>query len=147
MSTLEDVIKATDFLKNKSNIDKLVISSASKFTDEILKLNKEQLNKGELNNGDKTQEYASISYANYKSSIGSKSGINADLKLTGNFQDKFKAINKNLSIDIKSTDSKAIDLENKYTVDIYGLQEKNAQKIGVLTAPVFEKKIRDEFKK
>lgn len=122
---LSSLVIATKKLSNVKEIEKLIISAAKEHEAEIIKLNTSQLEQGLLSDGEKTEEYASIDYTNYKSSKGSKSVPNKDLKLTGKFYAGWKVKFKTTKFNMFSTDSKAKDLENKNTSDIYGLTDKN----------------------
>lgn len=143
--SLKSLERFTAKFSNPSNIEAVVISAASEHEAEIIALNHSQLRKGKLSTGEDTQEYASISYTNYKSSKGSLSVPNADLYNEGKFYNKFDIDFKNTEFTIKSTDSKAPKLEYQYGVEIYGLTKDSRGTTSKIIAPTFVKKMRNEY--
>jgi hypothetical protein len=91
----------------------------------VIEKNLDQLQEGKDKNGNTFKKYSMQDYAEYKHELNPKAGMgNPDLKLTGNFWQGF-VLNKEgaTGYKIKSTDSKAGDLESKYGEDIYGLSD------------------------
>jgi hypothetical protein len=89
----------------------------------FIKLNKEQMlsGKGKTKN---IGRYLSGVYARFKAEMNPKPGTgNVDLRLTGSFQDQMFMKVQGEGFEIGSTDSKAGDLENKYGVQIFGLND------------------------
>lgn len=70
--------------------------------------------------------YRNPQYAAFKSQLNPKPGRgNVDLKLTGSFQDKMKAVLTGSDIDVSSSDNKESGLIEKYGGQIYGLNVKS----------------------
>lgn len=116
--TLETFIKGIRAL----NANKLILKAASLTREELADLNVSNLEQGELANGKRTDKYASTVYSTYKRAIGSKSTPYMDLKLEGDFTE---GINVKVSskIEFGSTDEKAEMLQQRYSKDIFGVQE------------------------
>jgi hypothetical protein len=110
---------------SEKELSGLVVSALSNYEAEIIDLNTSQLEQGKLSTGKDTEEYLSDNYAKFKKSIGSISSPKADLKLTGDFYDGFNIDFKSYQLIFESTDSKAPKLERQYSIDIYGLTDKN----------------------
>jgi len=103
----------------KINFKKSVMESVRLTAFDILELNKsEGLEKGLLSNGNPVlPKYASPLYV----VANNKPGFNPNLKLTGAFYRGFFITLGTYSFKIDSNDSKAGDLEAKYSKYIYGL--------------------------
>jgi hypothetical protein len=143
--SLKSLERFTAKFSNPQNIEVVVISAASEHEAEIIALNHSQLRRGKLSTGDDTQEYASISYTNWKSSKGSLSVPNADLYNEGKFYKGWVIDFKNTEFTIKSTDSKAPKLEFQYGIEIYGLTRDSKGTASRIIAPTFVKKMRNEY--
>jgi len=144
--SLKSLERFTAKFSNPQNIEAVVISAASEHEAEIIALNHSQLKRGKLSNGEDTQEYASLPYVNYKSSIGSTSLPNADLYVTGKFYKAWDIDFKNTEFTIKSTDAKAPKLEFQYGNEIYGLTRDSKGAASRIIAPIFVNKMRNEIK-
>jgi len=103
-----------------------VMSAVEETKDQYKELQKKQMLKGEAKYG-RIGKYRSKSYAARKAMINPLPGFgNADLKLTGSFQEKILVEVQAKSVVIKSTDSKAASLIKKYGDKIFGLNKENS---------------------
>lgn len=93
---------------------------------DFVQTNQKALRKGELSTGEKMRPLAWASYANEKRSMGSLAAqLNPplpDLYYSGGFYRGMKIENLPSWVYILSTDSKASKLEDKYSDDIFGVQ-------------------------
>jgi hypothetical protein len=141
LKNLADSLKSID-------IEKMIDEILNELMPEILDLNTDQLSKGQLKDGDLLEKYKSDSYYEFKLSLGTykaPDGV-ADLFVDGDFYNGFTGIIKSDIIEIKSTDSKANDLESNYSSDIYGLNENNIQYIRNEIIPRVQNKLRSKIK-
>lgn len=139
--------RATEYFSHEINWYKLISSVLSRYGAEIIGFNLHQLEEGILSTGQKTETYASSAYEDFKKSIGSKSVPNADLKVTGDFYDDFEIDFLDNRIIIGSRNSKAAKLERQYSIDIYGLTDKNKAEIIDLIYEEIQNIFIDEFTK
>jgi hypothetical protein len=108
------------------NLKKLAANAAVANSEELSDLNREQLSEGLLSSGDSTDDYATISYVNYKSSLGSISVPKMDFKVTGTYH-------KSINVKKKGTDAVFVSkdpnkLEQRFGEDLLGIAPLNAQK-------------------
>ena len=143
---LKSLERFTAKFSNPKNIEAVIVSAASEHETEIIALNHSQLKKGELSNGESTQEYASISYMNYKGSKGSISLPNADLYDEGKFYNGWKIDFKSTEFVFDSSDKKRDDLVFKYGIELFGLTQDSKGKASRIIAPTFVNKMRNEYK-
>ena len=146
MGKLASIEKALKKLSQVNELEKLIISAAKPFEAEMIDFNTSNLERGKLSDGSDTQEYASLPYTNFKSSIGSQSVPNMDYKVSGKFYKgwfiKFKAS----SLFMGSNDKKAASSESRFGNEIYGLQKKDKRSTGILLTTGFIKSFRNAFK-
>lgn len=102
-------------------IDQLVVRNEKFITD----LNKQQLFAGETADGGSTGEYASKSYAKFKSQLNPNNVV--DLFVTGNFYDGFFVRIIKDGFEIDSKDNKRATLVSKYGKDIFGLNTESKE--------------------
>lgn len=115
-----------NFISKVNALDpkEIILESAALSSKELADTNRSNLTKGELASGDQTEQYASINYTNWKSSLGSISAPNMDFKVTGRFH---KGINVDIEGDnivFNNSDSKADKILNNWGEDVEGVQEK-----------------------
>lgn len=123
------------------NLDNSVANAAVKNSKELADINRDQLSEGLLSSGDSTDDYASISYANFKSSIGSKSVPKMDFKLRGAYHK---------SINVKKTGFTSTDpnnLEQRFGDDLLGIAPKNEQKAADEIEPELFADIENQLEK
>lgn len=130
MSTLSQTVKklkSYDFEKSL-----LKIYASSKFTNIILDLNTdEQLGKkGILSTGDSLPDYSPNTLP-FKQGKSGFAGITSHMTLfgEGDFHEKFTLDATKFPLFIFSTDSKAGDLETRFTENIYGLTKESIQEL------------------
>lgn len=123
----------------KSILDESIKDTKSSLVD---KLNN-QLDEGKNAEGFMSK-YRDKGYAAMKRKLNPKAKGRIDLKLTGNFRDKFYVRVMKYNIIIRSRDSKNRSILQRFGAKVFGLNKKN------LTAylnedlfPVFNKKIKD----
>lgn len=102
-------------------IDRIIVQNEKFVTD----LNKQQLFAGETAEGGSTGEYASKSYAKYKSQLNPNNVV--DLFVTGNFYDGFFVRIVQNGFEIDSKDNKRAKLVSKYGKDIFGLNQESRE--------------------
>lgn len=135
MGTIRDLAKGLRKLDLKSQIPKIM--SSVQDINKIIELNQRQLMRGKTSegwDGANLRGYKTIEYAIYKNGLNSlpEFGI-PDLKVTGAFYSGFSVKVTQTDFTITSNDPKALDLESKYTVNIYGLTGKStAEYIGTV---------------
>jgi hypothetical protein len=121
------------FQQNLLNIDvwELLKPILTRYLPEMIDANTRQLRRGELNDGDALEPYRSAIYLDFKQSLASYKATPPipDLYVTGEFQDSFFAEVDDSGIIFDSADDKTAQLESKYSVDIFGIQPKEWEKI------------------
>lgn len=128
MATLREMGRRIKSVNLLGNIPKFILAEK----EYALDLNKNQLQQGKTSDGDSgvnLRGYKSFEYATYKNSINSQPDFGIpDLKLSGDFYRGFKLEADIRTFTIYSDDSKSTELENKYTIMIFGLNGKNKQR-------------------
>ena len=137
------------FHKNLKNVNLTRIYKATmkELEPEIIDLNHSQLEVGKDASGSKLPEYQDqIHYRRFKSSIGSKSGSNFDLKVSGDFFEGFFGKFNGDSFLINSSDLKRDELVQMTSPEIFGLTKENLNKfIDKDFYPLFMKKLRSQL--
>ena len=108
---------------NSIDVLEIAVDIFERFSPQLVKLNKEQMLRGEDSESFPLPDVASASYANYKSSIGSKSVPRYDFKVTGKFQDAMYGIVERAVYYIDSKDEKRDRLVSLSSVEIFGVQD------------------------
>ena len=119
------------FIQNVKALEPLdiLLESAELSSEALADANRENLSKGYLASGDRTEEYASISYANKKSSIGSVSVPNMDFKLTGKLHAGIYSKVEGSNVVGGSTDSKSDMIQSNWGDDIFTNQPNKFEEI------------------
>lgn len=125
--------------KLTSNLRREIEIVLNNMSEEIIKANQNALDRGELSTGKKMPRLRNELYIEYKFNKGSKSAPFPDLKDAGSFWDKMRINIAPETIVILSTDSKLSDLVEKYSIDIFGVQEQEL--------PRLQKIFKDNFLK
>lgn len=107
----------------------ILLESAALSSKELADTNRTNLTKGELASGESTEQYASIGYTNYKSSLGSISVPNMDFKVTGSFHKGIKVDIEGDNIVFNNSDKKADFILNNWGEDVETVQEKQLSDI------------------
>ena len=130
MSTLSQTVKKLNSFDFEKAL--LKVYASSKISNIILDLNTdEQLGKkGILSTGESLPGYAPFTIASKQGKSGF-AGITSHMTLfgEGNFHEGFKLDAKKFPLIIFSTDSKAGDLETRYTENVYGLIKESIQEL------------------
>ena len=126
-----------------NELENMVVESMMEVKEEIIDLNTSQLEVGKLSTGDTIEpEYVFDSYSKLKKSKGSKAPFGVpDLKLEGDFYSGFETSKLSEGLELSSKDSKAPELERKYSKDIYGLTDKNKSEAAEYIKPILINKI------
>lgn len=111
----------------------------------VIDKNLDQLQYGFDSNGNRLKKYSQSDYAEYKNDLNPKAGFwNPDLKLTGQFwQSLYLEDTGGTKYEIKSDDSKASKLEEKYGSDIYGLSD---EKAGEFVSKTYRPRLAERIK-
>lgn len=125
----------------QANSEGYIITIASEFEDDLLRLNKEQLNQGIKSDGEEiyppyTPFTVSVKRAN------NQPFDRVTLKDTGAFQRSFFGDFSGGEIKVKATDRKTTELVDKYTLQIFGLTEENL----TIFAQIILPKVQEEFR-
>lgn len=127
------------------DVNNVAFDSLDSTSDEIARLNTEQLFEGKNANGEQVGTYRSELYAEQKNRMNPKPGFgNVDLRLTGDFYQRITTNVTGDSVITESTDSKAARLKEKYGDEIYGLNTIFRARFKRETlSPVFRRNITD----
>lgn len=115
--------------KLTSNLKREIEIVLNNMSNEIIKANQNALDRGELSTGKKMPRLRSEIYIDYKFNKGSKAAPFPDLKDTGSFWDKMRIDIAPETIAILSTDPKLSELVDKYSIDIFGVQEQELSRL------------------
>jgi len=134
-------------IRVKSELNDIIVGAMIENKAEIIDLNTSQLEEGKLSTGSNiTPEYQSDDYKKFKKSIGSKSPFGVpDLKLEGDFYSGFDIIKGSGGAFIHSDDTKAGDLEEKYSSNIYGITDKNKPEVVERILPQIQNEVKNEL--
>ena len=136
---LEDlVLKFNTIIKN---VNREIDLTLKEMSPDIIKANQNALDRGELSTSKKMPRLRSEIYIEHKFSIGSKAAPLPDLKNTGSFRDKMVTQIQPNDISILSTDSKLKELTDKYSIDIFGIQDAELENLQNIFSEKFTKKI------
>lgn len=128
---------------------KVAENAINEVADEFTKAQKDQLLHGETSEGGTLRQYRNKAYARKKNAMNALPGLgNPDLKLTGKFYQGITTVASGGRVVIKSSDSKAQELEASYGKDkIFGLhQETKSQLIKEKLRPAFNRNIKKEIR-
>lgn len=107
------------------DVDELVLQAIQLNEKAMVQINREQMEVGKNAEGQSIGYYRSLSYANFKKNIGSRSPFRIpDLKLTGDFHKGMAMDVEDNKYFIYSTDDKAPDLTDRYG-PIWGIAPEN----------------------
>lgn len=112
------------------DLSKIIEDAMTANDERILDLNRQQLDRGLDAKGKSLGKYASFKYKNRWEPV--------DLKLTGDFRNKFtlnRSRGKKKEADIFSQDQKQAKLEKRYGKDIQGLNYENTNTAGEIIKP------------
>ena len=130
MSTLSQTVKKLNSFDFEKSL--LKVYGSSKISKIILDLNTdEQLGKkGILSTGDSLPDYAPFTIASKQGKSGF-AGVTSHMTLfgEGDFHGRFVLDAKKFPLIIFSTDSKAGDLETRFTENVYGLTKESIQEL------------------
>lgn len=113
---------------NSLNIDKEAKVAIAKTTNDMVKLNQEQLTYGLRADGKKIGHYRNSEYAAMKNAMNPLPGFGfVDLILTGAFYESFEIDVNGDELERFATDSKADSLIDKYGDEVFGLTENNQE--------------------
>lgn len=119
---------------------------------DILALNKGQLQKGLLSTGNKTYPHSRSAKARKYVTDKINRGVydssiypSVNLYNEGDFYKAFRIVIADLYIEIISEDSKADELEQRYTPDIYGLTDDNMRYLISILLPELQDKIKQKL--
>jgi hypothetical protein len=138
-----------EFIENFVSIDfeKLIDTAVFDNEAELVDALTAQLQTGRDQMGDRIGEYKSNDYAEMKFNMNPKAGMGfVDLKYTGDFYSGMFLEKIEKDFQIRSSDSKAEDLADRYGEWIYGLQTDNLNKVireDIL--PVLQDSVRKEM--
>ena len=109
---------------NKSNIAQRLKDEIQANEEEILNLIRNRWTLGKRPDGNIIGVYKSAEYALFKHTINPLAGGNVDLTVTRSLRNKLEIFSMGNSLfEIFSTDSKALELAEKYGLDVYGLSK------------------------
>lgn len=124
MATVQEMVDRLKAFDVKKEAVGVILNNKQAYLDR----NKKQMNKGETKHlGMLIGKYRNPFYQQMKEQMNPLAQGNVDLKLTGAFQSGMFMEIQTDDIMITSKDSKASKLEDKYKVDIYGLNAENQQ--------------------
>lgn len=106
---------------------------------EILDINRQQLDQGKDSKGASLGRYANFKYKNRWEPV--------DLKLTGDFREKFTLAPGKKSAEIFSQDRKNDILEKKYGKDIFGIAKPMLPNVGEIIKPTLKELFKEEVTK
>lgn len=116
--TINELYRKLKSIDIETLMDRAVLDNK----EEIVDANTASLSAGKFPDGDQMPDYRSVSYSEFKQSIGSQAPLGVtDLKLTGAFHSGFYLKATGQGYEIGSTDSKSSELEAKYGSDIFGI--------------------------
>jgi hypothetical protein len=119
----------TELLKTLEKVDPqaIAVKVFNKNKKFFIMLNQGQLLKGKRRTGAKVGTYKSGEYARWKKeTVSAVAGFgNVDVKVTGAFYKGLNPFIEGEDVSMESTDQKAPDLEQRYSEEMYGLDDKN----------------------
>jgi hypothetical protein len=123
--------------------DQVIVNSLEQTKEEIANLNVEQMNKGFNSKGEKIGAYRNELYAEEKHRMNPLPGFGVpDLRLTGAFYGGTTVKVSGQTLMIDSSDSKSIELQEKYGKEIFGLSGVYKREyLNESLGPVFRKSI------
>lgn len=127
MQEIIDIIAHLESITD-DDMEEMILEVMKRNEDIAITLNWEQLGYGLDAYGKVVGRYASKAYEKYKRGLNPLARGRVDLRLSGSFWINFYLDTSEFPAEIRSGDSKAATIEEKYSTNIYGLTEKNFAK-------------------